>query len=61
MTALTLEKYEVLLRHRGDASRWSLMFDAESFSHAEEQALDFMKDDDSMQSYEIIRIERDYG
>lgn len=53
-----LQKYEVLLRHRRDASRWSLMFEAENFAHAEEQAQDCLREEPE---YEIIRIEKDYG
>lgn len=55
-----LEQYEVMLREPGESGRWSLMFKAESFAHAEEQAVDFLKDDKSSK-WEIIRIERDYA
>jgi hypothetical protein len=55
-----LEQYEVLLRHKKDASRWSLLVQADNFGHAEEQAIDYLKDE-SNHGYEIIRIEKDYA
>ena len=54
-----LERYEVALRHF-EGTRWSLMFDAESFAHAEEQAIDYQRTVAS-EGYSIIRIERDYA
>lgn len=51
-----LLQYEVILRHETTANRWSLMFQAESFSHAESQAQPYLEN-----GWEIIRIEKDYA
>lgn len=57
-----MEKYEVKLRNQHDKSRWSLMFSAENFSHAEEQANDYLRDQDALNlGWEIIEIQKDYG
>jgi len=52
---MSMESYEVHLRHMHDGSRWSLRFDADNFAHAEEQAEPYLED-----VYEIITIEKDY-
>lgn len=51
-----LEQYEVFLRTT-DGYRWTMLFQAESFAHAEEQAIDALKEDPGN---EIISIERDW-
>ena len=52
-----MEQYEVRLRDEL-GNTWSLMFQAESFAHAEEQAWDALKEDTSRS--EITSILRDW-
>ena len=52
-----MNTYEVILRDKQSGNRWSMVFSAENFAHAEEQAKDAL-----VESYdEIIRIEKDYS
>ena len=43
---MTLERYEVKLRGR-DGHTWSMMFSADNFAHAEEQAVDALPANDA--------------
>lgn len=53
-----MNKYEVTLRNKNSGERWSLFFDADDFSHAEEQAIDTGLIVPLFE--EIIKIEKDY-
>lgn len=53
-----LERYEITIKSKsaidGKRLNWHLMFDAENFAHAEEQAKPYVPETD-----EIIKIEKD--
>lgn len=51
-----LEQYECHLLNV-DGHRWSMLFQAESFGHAEEQCIDALPANDASS---IVRIDRDY-
>ena len=51
-----LERYEVIVRNRHFKNRWTMMFWAENYSNAEEQAEPYLEQDD-----EIIEINKDYA
>jgi hypothetical protein len=53
-------QFEVVMRSK-DGGRWSLLFYADDFSHAYEQAIDYLAKDDPGKHWEIIRIEKDYA
>jgi len=53
---MTLEKYEVFIKGKDKMIQsWTLFFEAENFAHAEEQAQDYLDDND-----EIVKITKDY-
>lgn len=59
-----LDRYEVIIRDRKTGDRWSMMFDAEDFAHAYEQATEVSANGDP--NYldaddEIIQIVKDYA
>jgi hypothetical protein len=57
---MTLQKYEVVLRVRKEDGsidhQWTMVFSAENFGHAEEQALNTLRDNEDKDS-KIERIE----
>lgn len=53
-----LEDYHVTLRDRSNGHRWTPQFSAESFAHAEEQAIDAVRE--TPDQYEIVAIDKDY-
>lgn len=63
-----MSRYEVCLRAKADGGRWSMMFDADDFAHAEDQCVDYLRSnteqdytDKWTEHWEIIRIEKDYA
>ena len=58
-----MDKYEVIIRDKQTGNRWSMIFDADDFGHAEDQACDISAD--GQVSYlaeddEIIRTDKEY-
>jgi hypothetical protein len=51
-----MTQYEVVIRDMETEGRWTLMFQADDFAHAEEQAIQFL---DEVYN-EIIEIRKDY-
>ena len=51
-----METYEVTFRDSENGNRWFLMFQADNFAHAEEQAIDANETND-----EIVKIDKDYA
>lgn len=57
-------RFEVMLRYKGKGDRWSLMFSADDFGHAEEQAVNYLDGVEGKgwgKYWEIVRIEKDYA
>jgi hypothetical protein len=57
--ARPLHRYEVVCLDDDTKVRWTMTFQAEDFSHAEEQAVDTIESNGG--SDEIIEIKKDYG
>ena len=54
-----LERYDVHLIDDDTKNKWSMTFQAENYSHAEEQAEDALRDTGNMND-EIIMITKDH-